>query len=131
MTLYSNYIWTLIFPELLLVSLANAGFRVSLIGYAESAPPAAVRDNKNITVRGIPPPWKLPRKPKIAYVLLAPAAALMRALTLSLVMLQGGRKGVILVQNPPSIPTLLVARMVSWFVDGSVSASVKRVLIQT
>jgi hypothetical protein len=90
-----------------------------------------VRDNKNITVRGIPPPWKLPRKPKIAYVLLAPAAALMRALTLSLVMLQGGRKGVILVQNPPSIPTLLVARMVSWFVDGSVSASVKRVLIQT
>ncbi len=86
-----------------------------------------MRDNKNITVRGIPPPWKLPRKPKIAYVLLAPAAALMRALTLSLVMLQGGHKGVILVQNPPSIPTLLVARMVSWFVDGSVSAIVKRV----
>jgi len=101
------------------VSLANAGFRVSLIGYAESAPPAAVRDNKNITVRGIPPPWKLPRKPKIAYFLLAPVAALARALTLALVMLQGGRKGVILVQNPPSIPTLLVARLLSWFVDGS------------
>jgi len=101
------------------VSLANAGFQVSLIGYAESEPPLAVRENQNITVRGIPPPWKLPRNPKIAYILLAPIAALTRALTLFCTILQGGNKGVILVQNPPSIPTLLVARVYSWFVDGS------------
>ena len=70
-------------------------------------------------MRGIPPPWKLPREPKLAYILLAPLAAISRALTLTVAILAGGTKGVILVQNPPSIPTLLVARLCSWFVDGA------------
>ncbi len=90
-----------------------------VVGYADSAPPLHISNHPQITIRGIPPPWKLPRSPKLLYLLLAPLAALSRMFALLIVMLGAGVTGIILVQNPPSIPTLLVARVVTWLWSGA------------
>mmetsp|Transcript_30262 Transcript_30262/g.59097 ORF Transcript_30262/g.59097 Transcript_30262/m.59097 type:complete len:510 (+) Transcript_30262:53-1582(+) len=101
------------------LSLADAGWQVSLVGYEESAPPQRVLSHKNIAVRHISPGWKLPRKPKILYLFMAPFAAISRAGQLGMAMAHGRTKGIVLVQNPPSIPTLVVARALTWLWDGA------------
>lgn len=100
-------------------SLASAGFRVCVVGYADSAPPLHITNNPQISIRGIPPPWKLPRSPKPLYLLLAPLAALSRMFSLLVAIVGSGSSGVVLVQNPPSIPTLLVARLSTWLWSGA------------
>jgi len=99
-------------------SLANAGFDVCIVGYADSAPPLHILNHARISIHGIAPPWKLPRSPKLLYLLLAPIAACSRMLSLLFTLLGAGTSGVVLVQNPPSIPTLLVARGVTWLWSG-------------
>ena len=59
------------------------------------------------------------RAAKILYLLMAPFAAISRAGQLAVAMSAGPRKGLVLVQNPPSIPTLLVARALTWLSDGA------------
>jgi len=95
--------------------LANSGYEVFLVGYVESQLPLHLQQHEKISVTAIPTPWKLPRRPKILYILLAPIAAVSRALALLACMMRGGSKSIVLLQNPPSIPTLLVARLFCWF----------------
>ncbi|EKX34178.1 hypothetical protein GUITHDRAFT_166291 [Guillardia theta CCMP2712] len=88
--------------------LAGSGYDVFLVGYVESQLPLHLQQHERISVTAIPTPWKLPRRPKILYILLAPLAAISRAFALLACMMRGGSKSVVLLQNPPSIPTLLV-----------------------
>ena len=80
------------------VSLADEGWSVDLIGYAESTPSQRVLQHPRIRIRPISLGWKLPKRPKILYILLAPLAAITRALNLAAVIIGSGRKGIILVQ---------------------------------
>ena len=104
------------------LSLADDGWQVELIGYDDSAPRLTVQNHPSITIRALPTPWKLPRSPKLLYVLLIIPAAVTRALSLFWALTAGGLKGVLLVQNPPSIPTLLVARLAATFWHGAALA---------
>ena len=80
------------------VSLADEGWSVDLIGYAESTPSQRVLQHPNIRIRPIAPGWRLPKRPRILYLLLAPLAALTRAFNLAAVIVGSGRKGIVLVQ---------------------------------
>ncbi len=80
------------------VSLADEGWSVDLIGYAESTPSQRVLQHPRIRIRPISPGWRLPKRPKILYILLAPLAAMTRAFNLAAVIIGSGRKGIILVQ---------------------------------
>jgi len=104
------------------LSLADDGWEVELIGYSESTPRLTVQNHPKITIRALPTPWKLPRSPKLLYVALIIPAAVTRALSLFWALTAGGVKGVLLVQNPPSIPTLLVARLAASFWHGAALA---------
>jgi hypothetical protein len=80
------------------LSLANEGWSVDLIGYAESTPSQRVLQHPRIRIRIISPGWKIPKRPKILYILLAPLAAITRAFNLAAVIIGSGRKGIVLVQ---------------------------------
>jgi len=100
------------------LSLAAAGWQVELIGYVHT-PPEVVLGNPRITVVPVPKPWPIPRHPKPLYLACIIPAALGRACSLLWALCKGGRKGVLLVQNPPSIPTLAIARFAAWFFHGA------------
>ena len=80
------------------LSLADEGWSVDLIGYAESTPSQRVLQHPRIHIRSISPGWRLPKRPKILYMLLAPVAAITRAFNLAAVIVGSGRKGIVLVQ---------------------------------
>jgi beta-1,4-mannosyltransferase len=80
------------------LSLADEGWAVDLIGYAESTPSQRILQHPNIRIRPIAPGWKLPKRPRILYLLLAPVAAITRAFNLAAVIVGSGRKGIVLVQ---------------------------------
>jgi beta-1,4-mannosyltransferase len=89
------------------------------VRYAESAIPELIKAQANITVRAMPTTKRLPRGNKLLYIAAAPFAALSRALALLAALMRGGRKGVVLLQNPPSIPTLAIVRVYAWLWDGA------------
>ncbi|KAI7889811.1 glycosyl transferases group 1-domain-containing protein [Mucor mucedo] len=95
-------------------SLADSGCTVDLIGYAETNPGARINVNRYIRVRRIRQAWSVPEgSPKVCYLLWAPFKAIF--LSLQLFWLMGcisQRPDFIIVQNPPSIPTLMIARIV-------------------
>ena len=80
------------------ISLADEGWAVDLIGYAESTPSQRILQHSNIRIRPIAPGWKLPKRPRILYLLLAPVSAITRAFDLAAVIVGSGRKGIVLVQ---------------------------------
>ncbi|KAL2255645.1 hypothetical protein VTK26DRAFT_2957 [Humicola hyalothermophila] len=93
------------------LSIAKHSGRVNLIGYLESNPHPDVMNNPNIIISPLPTP---PRKPpSMPFILFAPFKVihqvfhLIRLLAYSLPPAQW-----VLVQNPPSIPTLAVASLV-------------------
>lgn len=101
------------------LSLANDGWEVELFGYSETPLKAAVSAHPAISLRVLPTPWRLPRSPKLLYIACIIPAALGRTMSLLYALLGGGNKSVFLVQNPPSIPTLLVVRFASYFWYGA------------
>ena len=80
------------------ISLADEGWAVDLIGYAESTPSQRVLQHPNIRIRPIAAGWRLPKRPRILYLFLAPIAAITRAFNLAAVIVGSGRKGIVLVQ---------------------------------
>ena len=105
------------------LALAHEGFAVDLIGYGGRPADAEVVGHPGVRIHELPQPWRrgVPRAfflPVAAADVAAQAAALARLLLVTL-----PRPDLLLTQNPPSFPTLAVARAVArargtrWIVD--------------
>ncbi|KAI9244945.1 hypothetical protein BDA99DRAFT_528523 [Phascolomyces articulosus] len=97
------------------VSLADAGCQVDLIGYVETTPGTRVTTNRFIRVRPIQSAWSVPEgMPRFVYLLWAPFKAIFIACQLIWIMgCITQCPNFIFVQNPPAIPTLLIARLIA------------------
>jgi beta-1,4-mannosyltransferase len=94
------------------LALAAHGADVDLIGFAGSPLPEALRENRRVRIHLLPPPrlagrHRLPRSLFLAYALLRTGDQSLRLLRLLLLRLPP--PDVLLVQNPPAVPTLLIA----------------------
>jgi len=105
------------------LALAHEGFAVDLIGYGGRPADAEVAEHPGVRIHELPQPWRrgVPGAfflPVAAVDVAAQAAALARLLLVTL-----PRPDLLLTQNPPSFPTLAVARAVArargtrWIVD--------------
>jgi len=105
------------------LALANEGLSVDLIGYGGRPADGEVSGHPRVRIHELPQPWRrgVPRAlwaPVAAADVAAQAAALARLLLVTL-----PRPDLLLTQNPPSFPTLAVARAVArargvrWIVD--------------
>ncbi|KAK3318764.1 glycosyl transferases group 1-domain-containing protein [Apodospora peruviana] len=93
------------------LSIAKHGGKVNLIGYLESPPHPGLINNTNITITPLPTPPQRPQS--IPFILFAPFKVLYQIYHLfSLLAYSLPPAQWILVQNPPSIPTLAVASLV-------------------
>lgn len=93
------------------LSLADAGVRVVVVAHGGSAPHSRVREHARISLCEIQPfavPASLPTLAALPLKALAQAATLFHALGV-----RAPRSDLVLVQNPPAIPTLAVALVVS------------------
>ncbi|KAI8072415.1 hypothetical protein BC940DRAFT_251837 [Gongronella butleri] len=97
-------------------SLAAARCSVDLIGYTDTPLDASLLHNRFIRVRPLKQPWAVPKGyPKMLYSLWAPFKAIFLAIQLFWAMACVTQyPDIIMVQNPPSIPTLLVARFTAF-----------------
>ncbi|CAG8476363.1 12068_t:CDS:2 [Ambispora leptoticha] len=98
------------------LSFSRNGWHVDFVGYDGSTPMTAITDNKNIKIHHISHPWRLPEFfPKILFLLYAPIKVYAQMLTLYWTLLwRINSPDFVLVQNPPSIPTLLIVQFVVW-----------------
>ncbi|SAL98592.1 hypothetical protein [Absidia glauca] len=98
------------------VSLADAGCTVDLIGYTETSVGSRISTHRYVRVRSLKQAWSVPKSmPKIFYLLWAPFKAVFLAIQLWWLMgCITQYPDFIFVQNPPSIPTLAIARMVAF-----------------
>ena len=98
------------------LALAETGAMVDLIGYAGTPPSRAVRDNQRIGLHQIPPPtppaeWL----PGVVWVAASVLRRCRQGLQLLWLLLFGiASPEIILVQNPPAIPTLLVGLIAAY-----------------
>ncbi|KAI8885890.1 glycosyltransferase family 33 protein [Backusella circina FSU 941] len=104
-------------------SLADSGCTVDLIGYTDTNPGALINVNRHIRVRRIRAAWSVPKGyPKIFYLLWAPFKVMFTSVQLFWIMgCVTQRPDFVIVQNPPSLPTLIIARFVAtlrkaWFI---------------
>jgi len=85
---------------------------VDVIGYQESTPHPALVANPNITIIPISP---FPSLPRALFLLYAPCKVILQVIVLFWILIcKIARPDYILIQNPPSIPTLFVVRVVGW-----------------
>ena len=96
------------------LSLAKHGGHVDLIGYRESALHPEVLTTTNIHIQPLSlPPGFLNTGKRSSFLILGPLKVLFQVWTLLFVLcFKTKHAGWILVQNPPSIPTLIVAQTV-------------------
>lgn len=95
------------------LSIANTGRRVDVIAYSGAKPVDAVACNAAVRIWAVREPPALPKGlPRPMFLLYAPVKVLFQLVQLAtLLLLAVPRPSHILVQNPPSIPTLQVV----WF----------------
>ncbi|KAI9189012.1 mannosyltransferase [Blastocladiella emersonii ATCC 22665] len=90
---------------------AKAGFAVDFVGYTETIIPERLLQH-DVTIHAIP---VLPPAPRGLFLVWAPIKVMMQIMMLCwLLMVSLPAPSHILVQNPPSIPTLIVAQWTSW-----------------
>ncbi|XP_013196971.2 chitobiosyldiphosphodolichol beta-mannosyltransferase [Amyelois transitella] len=88
------------------LSLANIGFKVTIIGYLETTPLKEILDHSGISIARLNP-MALDKGPKLIQYALK---AIWQTISLFLTLLISGRCDYLLCQNPPAIPTLPVCR---------------------
>ncbi|EDV19433.1 uncharacterized protein TRIADDRAFT_33634 [Trichoplax adhaerens] len=92
------------------ISLAKAGLKVDLVGYAGTKPHDALIDQTNIKIHAMQPPTSLNGLPGLLRYLMK---AIYLVLQLSIyLMFRISKPDFLLLQNPPAFPTIAVA----WFV---------------
>ncbi|EAQ87768.1 hypothetical protein CHGG_04387 [Chaetomium globosum CBS 148.51] len=93
------------------LSIAKHGGKVNLIGYLETSPHPDVVNNPNITLMALPAPPRRP--PSVPFILFAPWKVLYQAYHLFHLLARALPPAEwILVQNPPTIPTLAIASVI-------------------
>ncbi|KAF2457475.1 putative beta-1,4-mannosyltransferase [Lineolata rhizophorae] len=99
------------------LSIAKHGARVDIIGYKESDVHPEIQSDELINVVPIPPlPKRLRASNRLLFVFTAPFKILWQVLSLYYVLGYGTKPAKwMLVQNPPSIPTLALAWFVCFF----------------
>ncbi|KAI5858999.1 hypothetical protein BZA05DRAFT_346437 [Tricharina praecox] len=96
------------------LSIARKGGKVDLVGYNDTPPRQEILSNPSIYIHPLkPPPKFLDTSTATKFVFFAPFKALYQLLTLldTLLYTIPITTGYVLVQNPPSIPTLVVAKV--------------------
>ncbi|KAJ2806086.1 mannosyltransferase [Coemansia helicoidea] len=97
------------------LSLARAGHHVSFVGYGGSRPMEDVLRDPRIELVHMRVPRLLATAPRALFPVAAPLKVVFQTLLLLwLLACTIARPDVILVQNPPAIPTLLVVRVCAW-----------------
>ncbi|CAE6518134.1 unnamed protein product [Rhizoctonia solani] len=97
-------------------SLAENQFSTYLIGYSGSTLIKALRELPNLTMLSLtPPPKFIGSLPRQLFILAAPIKLAIQAVSLLWTLLfKMPTPEYILVQNPPSIPTLVLVQLVCW-----------------
>lgn len=98
------------------LALASSLADVDLVGYAGSVPARSVREHPGITCHLLQPPLlrQQHRLPRLLFLVYSLVKVIGQCLRLLWVLLGVVRKpDVLLVQNPPAIPTLLIALLVA------------------
>ncbi|TGJ79932.1 hypothetical protein E0Z10_g8843 [Xylaria hypoxylon] len=96
------------------LSIARHGGTVHLIGYDESPPHPDLLTSPNVTIHGLATPPKILRSPSIPFIISGPLKVLWQVCTLLYVLgYQAPASTWLLVQNPPSIPTLAISFVMS------------------
>ena len=104
------------------LALANEGFSVDLIGYGGRPADDEVAHHPRVRIHELPQPWRR-RVPRALWAPVAAADVVAQAAALARLLMILPRPDVLLTQNPPSFPTLAVARAVArlrgtrWIVD--------------
>ncbi|KAL4908593.1 hypothetical protein BDW74DRAFT_101962 [Aspergillus multicolor] len=99
------------------LSIARGGGQVDIIGYAESEVHPDISSHPKISVVPIPPhPRFLQTSNKLLFLLVAPLKVLFQVFSLWWILTYSTKPAKwLLVQNPPSIPTLAIASLVCLF----------------
>lgn len=93
-------------------SFAKDGFETTIVGYKGTTPTPSLLTAPGIRFQYLSTPPKLPGK---LFVLFAPIKVAVQLLSLVYALIVVGRPPeFILVQNPPSIPTLAIVQLASW-----------------
>ncbi|KAG8721586.1 mannosyltransferase [Ceratobasidium sp. 394] len=96
-------------------SLAENQFDTYLIGYSGSTLIKSLRELPNLTMLSLtPPPKFITSLPRQLFVLAAPLKLAIQAMSILWVLLSIPAPEYVMVQNPPSIPTLILVQFVCW-----------------
>ena len=96
-------------------ALSANGAEVTLVGYVETSLPADVGSDPRIHLAPIPaPPRADPGAARSVFLFVSALRVVWQTAQLMRTLLAGSRPDLLLVQNPPSIPTLAVARLAAW-----------------
>ena len=95
------------------LSLAENGYRVHVVAYAGTATPRRLAGHAAVVVHTVPQPWRVPEHAhRLVFLAYAPVKVMLQLVALLWVLLVVlPRPDVLLVQNPPAIPTLAVAQV--------------------